>query len=1154
MANMHNSPAEMKWLHRKADAVDVSQRTNSMRIVARDKRATGATKQYAVFNTDSAYWEYTKSLNPDQRRMYCLNNSADFKLVYSKLYMDAEWICRDGKEDKQSKLRMTTISMHVQAYMVAMFTQLQRPDAAERTANMDWVLHKRSRETEKGFKNSWHLYLPVYFEDNTKHCLGIMMRRAIEYTEQQIGDNLYCVAANGDRSMVIDLSVYNKSRLMRAPWSLKAGEDSNGEHGKLRRSTFMDMLSCHHFPAGKPVAFFSVEDVIEVTGTKKRQRTIVGAVMKVKRQRRDCHNQELDLTSVITSMLEQQDITGVEVAQSACPDVYKLTHPERWCPFSCDGVVTHTNNNAFVKFYADQSGKCVLHCHSKRCSGKQLVIGWYTDGVPSGRPMFARQTTPADAYVPPKGKTLWRYNCKATQQKYEIKRGLGFDCHIPGYVQPFVISPDVQVYMVLAACGTGKSRALRGLLAASKAEADAANRMCRVLFVCPRKAFGRSQMGEMKQVFVDIVFYGEKGKDGFVENNDHFICQYESLRRLDLEENDPYDIVVLDEVRALMSQVTSVTTNGKHMYHNFEMLKYLVKGAKVVVGLSADLEVDPSVPRFINTLFPDTTKVRVDRYYVPRMKRCMTVMTDNALWMAQLADGIQCGGKVAIFCKEKRKVHYWTEWCTLRMKEYGATRGVDGDFGVVHYTGDSTDQQMKDFENPPQAWEKKRVIIFNGCLTVGNSINMPFQQVFADLRGFGPVPLDTLQALLRFRDVKKERIPCLTSGNLFNAPHWDFASRRKTREEAFIARVRYRKKDHRALEMDGKWTIVEGVNGRRRNKFTLGLLANLCLDVQTADSASFTRSMYDLCSRPGLSVELIVPDGVTPANAVDADWDNDDGPGDEKEDEKDDITRKVKETQEEENNRLLEALKKPKTDAERLVFKKSIMDITNTAECGGFHRKLMDYMNTLDQAFGNEASRACVLQSVSTMIRCLSPKHIAKMWAMALLLQSKGRPASNRVVITATMRSSGAMLFPGSVTEVDVIDSYNTTRKLMKTLGVEYFGLFPTIDSHGEGTATIEKEQLQKQYAHIVDQVRKAAIPFNKSATKRWYTRFQIKQLDPSKTANAKLCASAISHLRYILRRFGIIVLKVGQFDSIIKIGLDHKLQKIVQTSTMNVA
>lgn len=119
--------------------------------------------------------------------------------------------------------------------------------------------------------------------------------------------------------------------------------------------------------------------------------------------------------------------------------------------------------------------------------------------------------------------------------------------------------------------------------------------------------------------------------------------QYESLHHV----TQFYDYIVLDEVRSVVSCVTSVITNGAHLRTNAVVLRKLIQEAKLRIALDADIEVDGAVPFFLQSTVPSNS-IHLVRYTKTRIKRTIRVSEDEVCFVRKIKKTLRAGEKVAI--------------------------------------------------------------------------------------------------------------------------------------------------------------------------------------------------------------------------------------------------------------------------------------------------------------------------------------------------------------------------------------------------------------------------------------------------------------------------------------------------------------------------
>ena len=201
------------------------------------------------------------------------------------------------------------------------------------------------------------------------------------------------------------------------------------------------------------------------------------------------------------------------------------------------------------------------------------------------------------------------------------------------FVQPCRPSKSTKIFAVKAAMGMGKTTQLRQYILDHP---DAS-----FLVVSSRISLSHSQQGQLP----DFHHYSERNW-----SSRRLICQYESLHNV----SQFYDYIILDEVRSVLSCMTSLKTNGVHIRTNANVLRKLILEAKLTIALDADLEVDKAVPYFFSTLFKSKS-IQVVRYEKTRINRTLRFTKDETLFFREVNSALLSGKKVAIGCQSKKR-------------------------------------------------------------------------------------------------------------------------------------------------------------------------------------------------------------------------------------------------------------------------------------------------------------------------------------------------------------------------------------------------------------------------------------------------------------------------------------------------------------------
>lgn len=230
-----------------------------------------------------------------------------------------------------------------------------------------------------------------------------------------------------------------------------------------------------------------------------------------------------------------------------------------------------------------------------------------------------------------------------------------------------------------------------------------------------------------------------KGFDLYTKDieSDRLICEYESLhhtRRL-------FDLVIIDEVRSILSTSTMAATNKKYLLPNMERLKKNMEFAKKVFLMDADSDVDGAVRCFMDSNFTSTKEVRLSKPIMPRkyiLRRKHVVERD-------IITDIKSGKKVVISFGSKMELEAMAK---LVEKETNAS--------VRTYTSESPHKdELYDVE---KYWAMYGVIMYTGVVTVALDFNGSVYRVYCFPRSTTMSPREMIQSLGRSRNVETNEI------------------------------------------------------------------------------------------------------------------------------------------------------------------------------------------------------------------------------------------------------------------------------------------------------------------------------------------------------------------------------------------------------------
>ena len=252
------------------------------------------------------------------------------------------------------------------------------------------------------------------------------------------------------------------------------------------------------------------------------------------------------------------------------------------------------------------------------------------------------------------------------------------------FVQPFAPRAGTNVYVVKAGMGMGKTTQLNSFIQ-KHPEASFLVISCRI-------SLSYTQLG----VLSNFQHYSSRDWKGR-----RLIVQYESLHNI----TKCYDYIVLDEVRSIVSCITSVNTNGVHLRTNALIIRKLIKEAKLTIALDADIEVDRAVQFFLSSVVRNDS-VHLIRYIKTKINRSLLITKDEKSFVRKINEALLSGKKICIGCQSKTRALMWN-------------RMFENEYNGKIYTSDTADKEIQELSNINKAFEKSQYVILTSKVTCG---------------------------------------------------------------------------------------------------------------------------------------------------------------------------------------------------------------------------------------------------------------------------------------------------------------------------------------------------------------------------------------------------------------------------------------------------
>ena len=273
------------------------------------------------------------------------------------------------------------------------------------------------------------------------------------------------------------------------------------------------------------------------------------------------------------------------------------------------------------------------------------------------------------------------------------------DCEFVSMNSDNVLAPE-KLVLLIARLGGGKTQAIKRLIREK--------RFKRVLFVSPRITFSQFVAKEF-----NTSFYLDEG----VNLHDNFLTiSMESLWKI--RGNQPYDLIVLDEIEANLSVFSSVTC--KHQLEVFNLLKTLIDKSQKTIFAGAFI-----TQKSIDFITSFHIPVVCLKNTTPPIKR-QAIQIDSDVFILKLLESIRRGEKNYVCYSSLTNMKNHMEilhGCSdplvknIMMKSKGLS---------LFYSSESDDIVQKEtLQDMEKHWGFARLVMTTPTITVGNSYSPP---------------------------------------------------------------------------------------------------------------------------------------------------------------------------------------------------------------------------------------------------------------------------------------------------------------------------------------------------------------------------------------------------------------------------------------------
>jgi len=287
--------------------------------------------------------------------------------------------------------------------------------------------------------------------------------------------------------------------------------------------------------------------------------------------------------------------------------------------------------------------------------------------------------------------------------------------------------------------GTGKTQMIKSVINTFNPQ--------KVLWITYRKTLTNNIIGGEK-------FGPEFGFKSYQENKfdvDRLIIQLESILKLSCQmdfiddnhcEFPSYDLVIVDEVESILSQFNSPTFKGASK-ECFEFLKNVIINSNKLLVLDGDIS--NRTYKYIETFGKSINLVNE----IKINKRKIKITHLRNKFIESIDEDLDNGLKVAIISMSSKQCDKFSE----RLKEKYPKKCI------LTYTGSSSDENKKDFNDVDNIWDKADVLIYSPTCESGvNFDKKHFNKMYGILSDKSTTPRGLLQMFARIRQIENNEI------------------------------------------------------------------------------------------------------------------------------------------------------------------------------------------------------------------------------------------------------------------------------------------------------------------------------------------------------------------------------------------------------------
>jgi hypothetical protein len=329
------------------------------------------------------------------------------------------------------------------------------------------------------------------------------------------------------------------------------------------------------------------------------------------------------------------------------------------------------------------------------------------------------------------------------------------------FVQSSILTNSVKkVVVIKAGLGRGKSTSVSEYIKQTKYD--------NIIVLTPRRSYARSAKDRLvTETGLNFICYLDQKKS--LLDEPYVVIQAESLFRLQI--NNGNNLVVIDEIEAFLSQLTSTKTHRENHVKNVETFIQLIKNSNKVIALDAFIS-NRSLKTFIQ--LSGYNHISFYEYTQKLKQRKATEVKDLKTFLESFVSDLEKGKKIFLFSSSNTKL-LTTVKKTYKEKKDGtkkpdeiitallpAIREKFPNKNIIEFHSKFITVQLK---NVNEDWKNADVVACTSTITVGCNFDTPnvFHKVYLYANASSKnLVRDMFQASWRIRHlIDDEMVFCL---------------------------------------------------------------------------------------------------------------------------------------------------------------------------------------------------------------------------------------------------------------------------------------------------------------------------------------------------------------------------------------------------------